>query len=211
MSTLIKQMSRINERLLQYKMGLFLPMSTNFKVNARDFLLPLNLSFLHDHKDVSIIPDDDCFIKFYNKSLTWTLLISQFSALYTRPFVKSNLPQDRLEEKRALQDLRLHTNLIIKPANKGLHLFSGLMIFTFRRRTANSTARQMVPQHPGHPVECACCCPTETMLAYFNEVITPLVGCLSTFVKIPTMLSESLKPLHFTALLLIPASSDIVG
>ena len=39
------------------------------------------------------------------------------------------------------------------------------------------------PNSPGRPIVSACCCPTENIAAYLDEVMAPLVSCLPTYVK----------------------------
>ena len=39
------------------------------------------------------------------------------------------------------------------------------------------------PNNPGHPIVSACCCPTENISAYLDEVMAPFVKQLPTYVK----------------------------
>ena len=39
------------------------------------------------------------------------------------------------------------------------------------------------PNSPGRPIVSACCCPTENIAAYLDELMAPLVKCLPTYVK----------------------------
>jgi len=39
------------------------------------------------------------------------------------------------------------------------------------------------PNNPGRAIASACCCPTENIATYLDEVMAPLVRCLPTYVK----------------------------
>ena len=145
------------------------------KADSEKFFHRLRLkAHFHDSKDEHHEGENhhDPFTKFDNKTSTWTPPDGKFSALdhyidrchrsiafrnYTKRPNFTNLTQ---EERTALQDLRQRNDIIIKPADKG-----GAVVVWKR------------------PIVSACCCPTENISAYLDEVMAPLVKQLPTYVK----------------------------